>query len=104
MSQLLIQRWSKGPQLRSFSIAVTLEVYLQSLVAHLAALLWTASSPFLDCFHFIYICSGVRIPYSVLDLGLISIASLGPRASTKVESHVNFTESQKVSDPNFLQF
>ena len=32
----------------------------------------------------------------VLDLGLISIASLGPRASTKVESHVNFTESQKV--------
>ena len=36
---------------------------------------------------------------SVLDLGLISIASLGPRASTKVESHVNFTESQKVSQP-----
>ena len=33
---------------------------------------------------------------SVLDLGLISIASLEPRASTKVESHVNFTESQKV--------
>ena len=30
---------------------------------------------------------------AVLDLGLISIASLGPRASTKVESHVNFTES-----------
>ena len=39
---------------------------------------------------------------SVLDLGLISIASLGPRASTKVESHVNFTESQKVSQPNFF--
>ena len=32
--------------------------------------------------------------FSVLDLGLISIASLEPRASTKVESHVNFTESQ----------
>ena len=31
---------------------------------------------------------------AVLDLGLISIASLGPRASTKVESHVNFAESQ----------
>ena len=40
--------------------------------------------------------------YSVLDLGLISIASLGPRASTKVESHVNFTESQRVSQPNFF--
>ena len=38
----------------------------------------------------------------MLDLGLISIASLGPRASTKVESHVNFTESQKVSQPNFF--
>ena len=37
----------------------------------------------------------------VLDLGLISIASLGPRASTKVESSVNFTESQKVSLPIF---
>ena len=37
---------------------------------------------------------------TVLDLGLISIGSLGPRASTKVESHVNFTESQKVSQPN----
>ena len=33
---------------------------------------------------------------TVLDLGLISSASLGPRASTKVESHVNFTESWKV--------
>ena len=41
---------------------------------------------------------------SVLDLGLISIGSRGPRASTKVESHVNFTESQKVSQPNFLQY
>ena len=40
--------------------------------------------------------------YSVIDLGLISIASLGPKASTKVESHVNFTESQKVSQPNFF--
>ena len=39
---------------------------------------------------------------AVLDLGLISIASLGPRASTKVESHVNFTESQKVSQPIFF--
>ena len=39
---------------------------------------------------------------AVLDLGLISIGSLGPRASTKVESHVNFTESQKVSQPNFF--
>ena len=38
----------------------------------------------------------------MLDLGLISIASLGPRASTKVESHVNFTEFQKVSQPNFF--
>ena len=32
----------------------------------------------------------------MLDLDLISIASLGPRASTKVESQVDFTESQKV--------
>ena len=39
---------------------------------------------------------------TVLDLGLISIVSLGPRASTKVESHVNFTESQKVSQPNLF--
>ena len=38
----------------------------------------------------------------VLDLGLISIASLGPWASTKVESHVNLTESQKVSQPTFF--
>ena len=41
---------------------------------------------------------------SVLDLGSISIGSLGPRASTKVESHVNFTESQKVSHPIFFFF
>ena len=43
---------------------------------------------------------------AVLDLGLISTASLGPRASTKVESHVNFTESLKVSQPIyfFLQY
>ena len=40
----------------------------------------------------------------VLDLGLISIASLGPKASTKVESHVHFTESQKVSKPIFFFF
>ena len=33
---------------------------------------------------------------TVLDLDLISIVSLEPRASTKVESHVNFTESRKV--------
>ena len=33
---------------------------------------------------------------TVLDLGLISIASLGPRASTKAESHVNFNKSRKV--------
>ena len=47
--------------------------------------------------------SGWSIVYiAVLDLGLISIGSLGPRASTKVESHVNFTESQKVSQPNFF--
>ena len=39
---------------------------------------------------------------SVLDLGLVSIWSLGPRASTKVESHVNFTESQKVSQLIFF--
>ena len=36
----------------------------------------------------------------MLDLGLISIASLGLRASTKVESHVNLTESWKVKFPN----
>ena len=39
---------------------------------------------------------------TVLDLGLRSIAYLGPRASTKVESHVNFTESQNVSQPIFF--
>ena len=39
---------------------------------------------------------------AVLGLGLISIGSLGPRTSTKVESHVNFTESQKVSQPIFF--
>ena len=33
---------------------------------------------------------------SVLELDFISIASLGPRALTKVESYLNFTESQKV--------
>ena len=33
---------------------------------------------------------------AVLDLGLVSIASLGPKASTKVESHVNLSESRKV--------
>ena len=40
--------------------------------------------------------------WAVLDLGLISIGSLGPRALTKVESHVNFTESKEVSQPNFF--
>ena len=38
----------------------------------------------------------------MLDLGLSSIASLGPRVSTKVESHVNFTVSLKVSQPIFF--
>ena len=33
----------------------------------------------------------------MFDLGLVFTASLGPRASTKVESHASFTESQKVS-------
>ena len=47
-SQLSMRRWSKGRQLRSFSIAVTLEVYLLSLVAYLAALLWTASTLFIS--------------------------------------------------------
>ena len=41
---------------------------------------------------------------SVLDLGLISFESLGPWASTKVESHVNFNESLKVSQPIFFFF
>ena len=48
----------------------------------------------LTCLYLVNICN--IFLNSVLDLGLISIASLGPRASTKVESHVNFTESQKV--------
>ena len=39
---------------------------------------------------------------TVLDLGLFSIESLGPRASIKDESHVNFTESQQVSQPIFF--
>ena len=47
MSRLSMRRWSKRRQFRSFSIAVTLEVYLQSLVAHLAAL-WTASTLFIS--------------------------------------------------------
>ena len=42
--------------------------------------------------------------YTVLDLGLVSTVSLGPRASTKVESHASFTESQKVSQLTFLVF
>ena len=37
------------------------------------------------------------LSFAVLDLGLVFTASLGPRASTKVESHASFTESQKVS-------
>ena len=36
----------------------------------------------------------------MLDLDLISIASLGPRASTKVESHETFRESLKVGAYN----
>ena len=40
---------------------------------------------------------------AVLDLGLISIASLGTRESTKVESHVNFTEFSFQTDIFFLQ-
>ena len=39
---------------------------------------------------------------AVLDSGLISIASLGPWASTKVESHETFRESLKVSQPIFF--
>ena len=35
--------------------------------------------------------------YPVLDLGLVFTASLGPRSSTKVETHASFTESHKVS-------
>ena len=45
----------------------------------------------------------LQLQKAVLNLGLIPIASLGPRTSTKVESHVNFTESQKVSKSIFLQ-
>ena len=54
---------------------------------------------------FVFIESNIRVPVllnSVLDLGLISIVSLGPSASTKVESHVNFTEPLKVSQPIFF--
>ena len=40
---------------------------------------------------------------SVLDLGLISIASMGPRASTKDEFHVNFTESHIAPDKDWRQ-
>ena len=43
-----------------------------------------------------------HLSHTVIDLGLISIAPLGPKALTKVESHVNFTESQKVSRPIFF--
>ena len=39
----------------------------------------------------------------VLDLGLIFTESLGPRASTKVESHVSFTESKIVSQLRNVQ-
>ena len=48
MSRLSMRRWSKGRHIRSFNIAVTLEVYLESLVAHLVALLWTASTLFIS--------------------------------------------------------
>ena len=47
-------------------------------------------------------CTPHKGVHPALGLGLISITSLGPRASTKVESHVNFNESQKVSQPIFL--
>ena len=47
-------------------------------------------------------CLSKPVVNAVLDLGLISIASLRPRASRKVEPHVNFTESQKVSQPIFF--
>ena len=43
-----MQLWSKGYQFRSFNIAVTLEVYLNSLGAHLAARLYTASTLFVS--------------------------------------------------------
>ena len=52
---------------------------------------------------------GLRLWYLIVSIPdlcnlitLISFASLGPRASTKDESHVNFTESQKVSQPIFF--
>ena len=54
---------------------------------------------------FFSFCSLIKcwlLGHAVIDLGLISFVSLGPKASTKVESHVNFTESQKVSQPNFF--
>ena len=38
----------------------------------------------------------------VLDLGMVFTGSLGPRASTKHESHASFTESQKVSQWRFF--
>ena len=41
---------------------------------------------------------------SVLDLGLIFTASVGSRASTKVESHAIFTESQKVLQLTMIIF
>ena len=43
-----MRRWSKGRQFRSFSIAVTLDVYLLSLVAYIAAILWTVSTLFIS--------------------------------------------------------
>ena len=42
------------------------------------------------------------LSFAVLDLGLVFTVSLGPRASTKVESHASFTESQKVSQLIFF--
>ena len=39
-----------------------------------------------------------------LDLGLVFTASLGPRASTKDESHASLTESQKVSQLTVFLF
>ena len=46
----------------------------------------------------------LEVHIAVLDLGLVFTASLGPRASTKVESHANFTESQKVSHLRIFLF
>ena len=48
----------------------------------------------MECVHNLGTISDYVTP--VFDLGLISITSLGTRASTKVKSHVNFNKSRKV--------